>query len=97
MSGRSPGIRRAFSRQGREDGKFRRAGPEAMRDPPHEWDKVEEAPDESFSASDPPAYYPCGSDAAKPEAKSCAANDENSCLPDGPRERRAAKPSCLGR
>jgi hypothetical protein len=29
-----------------------------MRDPPHEWDKIEEAPEESFSASDPPAYYP---------------------------------------
>ena len=35
----------------------RAAGPEAMRDPPRkDWDKVDEAEDESFPASDPPAY-----------------------------------------
>jgi hypothetical protein len=29
-----------------------------MRDPPREWDKVDEASDESFPASDPPASIP---------------------------------------
>ena len=34
----------------------RPAGPENMRDPPRHWDKVDEAIDESFPDSDPPAY-----------------------------------------
>jgi hypothetical protein len=36
-------------------GNVRPAGPGAMRDPPNEWTKVDEASDESFPASDPPA------------------------------------------
>ena len=35
----------------------RAAGAEAMRDPPKDWDEVDEAADESFPASDPPARY----------------------------------------
>lgn len=34
----------------------RAAGPDAMRDPPQEWDEVDEALDGSFPASDPPSY-----------------------------------------
>lgn len=36
--------------------KVRNAGPEGMRGAPPEWDKVDQAGDESFPASDPPAY-----------------------------------------
>ncbi len=35
----------------------RPAGRESMRDPPKRWDDVDEAGDESFPASDPPANY----------------------------------------
>jgi hypothetical protein len=33
----------------------RPAGPDAMQDPPRDWDDVDEAADESFPASDPPS------------------------------------------
>jgi hypothetical protein len=39
-------------------GSMRAAGPEAMRDPPRHWDDVDQASDESFPASDPPAVSP---------------------------------------
>jgi hypothetical protein len=35
----------------------RNAGPKAMRNRPSEWDRVDQASDESFPASDPPATY----------------------------------------
>ena len=35
----------------------RNAGPDAMRDAPEGWQKVDQASDESFPASDPPATY----------------------------------------
>lgn len=37
-----------------KSGAARSAGPEAMRDPPAEWDREDQAADESFPASDPP-------------------------------------------
>jgi len=37
-----------------QSGSARSAGPEAMRDPPEEWESVDQASDESFPASDPP-------------------------------------------
>ncbi|MPQ95297.1 hypothetical protein AXZ77_2509 [Thioclava sp. ES.031] len=35
----------------------RPAGPSQMRNPPRQWDQVDEEMDESFPASDPPANY----------------------------------------
>ena len=42
----------------RDNLRIRAAGPEAMRDRPSSWDKVDEASDASFPASDPPGYLP---------------------------------------
>jgi hypothetical protein len=39
-------------------GNVRPAGAESMRDPPPNWSRVDEASDESFPASDPPATQP---------------------------------------
>ena len=41
-----------------QSGAARSAGPEAMRDPPKRWEEVDQASDESFPASDPPAVSP---------------------------------------
>lgn len=41
-----------------QSGAARSAGPDAMRDPPADWEKVDQASDESFPASDPPAISP---------------------------------------
>jgi hypothetical protein len=41
-----------------QSGAARSAGPEAMRDPPADWEKTDQASDESFPASDPPAVSP---------------------------------------
>lgn len=61
--GPGPGARPAITGTGGEgavgaSGAARSAGPEAMRDPPRDWEQVDQASDESFPASDPPALNP---------------------------------------
>jgi len=41
-----------------QSGSARSAGPDAMRDPPADWDPVDQSVDESYPASDPPAISP---------------------------------------
>jgi hypothetical protein len=41
-----------------QSGAARSAGPDAMRDPPADWSRTDQASDESFPASDPPAVSP---------------------------------------
>jgi hypothetical protein len=41
-----------------QSGAARSAGPDAMRDPPRDWERTDQASDESFPASDPPAVSP---------------------------------------
>jgi hypothetical protein len=58
--GAGTGARPAISGSGGygavgESGAARSAGPDAMRDPPKDWDQADQASDESFPASDPPA------------------------------------------
>ena len=51
-----PAFREGQVRRGHTD--IRDAGPDAMRDAPkREWTDVDQALDESFPASDPPANY----------------------------------------
>ena len=47
-----------------QSGAARSAGPDAMRDPPKEWEKTDQASDESFPASDPPSHSNPGSSLA---------------------------------
>ena len=58
-----PGARPAITDSGGhgavgESGAARSAGPDSMRDPPKDWEPIDQASDESFPASDPPAINP---------------------------------------
>src|SRR3954470_606538 len=62
-SGGHEGARPAISGSGGQgpvgdSGAARSAGPDAMRDPPREWENDEHARDANFPASDPPEISP---------------------------------------
>ena len=61
ITGNQGRLQHAGFAPGETDGenfaKVRHAGPEGMRSTPPKWDKLDEASDESFPASDPPATY----------------------------------------
>lgn len=79
MPDKEPTLDPARSRDGTTESKDRRkpagpskhrpAGTEDMRDPPRQWDKIDEASDESFPASDPPSYYPLHAGSPEDEEK----------------------------
>jgi hypothetical protein len=50
-----PALRPPVQEASSSPGNGRVAGTSAMRDPPPDWDAVDEASDESFPCSDPPA------------------------------------------
>ncbi|MFD1913095.1 hypothetical protein [Halodurantibacterium flavum] len=51
-------LQRLVDEQARAAGNdVRQAGREDMRNPPKQWDKLDEELDQSFPASDPPANY----------------------------------------
>lgn len=61
VTGNSGKLQHAGFAPGETDGenfaKIRNAGPEGMRSDPDTWSKRDQALDESFPASDPPATY----------------------------------------
>lgn len=61
VSRQPPHSGRAAFAAGETDGanfaKVRHAGPDSMRSDPPQWDATDQASDESFPASDPPATY----------------------------------------
>ena len=53
----APAQKRRSEEKSGSTKKVRDAGPGAMDNPPEDWDDTDEASDESFPASDPPAKY----------------------------------------
>jgi hypothetical protein len=52
-----PEVKQKPSNEAPKKKPVRDAGPEAMQNPPKKWDHIDQAEDESFPASDPPAKY----------------------------------------